>query len=76
MEYAQKESIIMWREVDSGIVRTIGIISYMISKGINKYNLYIYNPYTKGYQIIKSDIGLKYAKECALKHYDKWFQAM
>jgi hypothetical protein len=76
MEYVQKESIIMWREVDSGIVRTIGTKKYMISKGITKYNLYLWDIDIRGYRLLKSNINLKYAKESALKHYDKWFQAM
>jgi hypothetical protein len=76
MEYTQKESSTMWREVDNGIVRTIGTKKYMISEGITKYNLYLWDIDIRGYRLIKSDIGLKYAKESALKHYDRWFQAM
>jgi hypothetical protein len=76
MEYTKKTSSTMWEENGYGLYRKIGTISYMISKGMTKYNLYIYIPDSKSYRLLKNNISLKYAKECALKHYDRYLETM
>jgi hypothetical protein len=76
MEYTKKVVITMWSEVDNGIVRTIGTKKYMIMEGTTKYNLYLWDIDIRGYRLLKSNINLKYAKECALKHYDKYLETM